>query len=61
MAHARTTASSARLAPTFAAIVSAITLADPESSISLPKIAPSMNNGKNLARYLPSSTMNTCV
>ena len=36
-------------------------LALPLSSMSLPKMAPSMNSGKNWATYLPSELMKICV
>src|SRR5258708_26281898 len=51
----------ARLLPAQAAICCAMTRAEPESSMTLPNSAPSMNSGKNFPRYLPSSAMNICV
>ena len=51
----------ARFLPVHWTIWCAIARAQPESSISLPKIAPSMNSGKNFARYVPSAGMNVWV
>ena len=61
MAQARTIARIARCGPVCSTIQWAITRAEPLSSISLPKIAPSRKTGKYWIRYLPRAGMKVCV
>ncbi len=51
----------ARSGPSLALTVRASDFAEPVSSISLPKIAPSMNSGKNETMNAPVLLMNTWV
>ncbi len=61
MAQANTTAKMACPPPNCATKPWAIALAEPLSSISRPKIAPSRNKGKNEMMKLPAEPMNTWV
>ena len=61
MPQASVIARIARLAPIRSTMKSAIDLALPLTSITLPKIAPSRKSGKYVMAYLPSAGMKTCV